>query len=167
MLGKATEMTPLVLPSEVTAIGGDAFGDFTILRSVMHPAECVRTEGGMRRAAFAVCRCPVAAAIQKGCSCKAITLSAGAVSGQYDDPDGSTMNEDRSSRLRECTALPAVVFPRGCASSGQPVEDDCPRPRGPGSLAGLQAFGQPVAAVHERLDSGPRSTHASAVERGA
>jgi hypothetical protein len=69
-LRKASDVTAVVLPSCVTAIGGDAFYRFTALTSMRRPAECATTEDGPSwpRGAFSRCSALVAVAIPKACT---------------------------------------------------------------------------------------------------
>jgi hypothetical protein len=69
-LGKAGEVTKVVLPNGVTAISGDAFRDFGSLTSVTVPAECARIADRLvlERGGFSGCGSLVKVAVAKGCT---------------------------------------------------------------------------------------------------
>jgi hypothetical protein len=118
-VGEASEVAWVVLPSGVSALGGDAFCNFATLASVTLPAGCLTIEDGtpFLPGAFARCGSLVTIAIPKGRMSigSSAFLRCASLTGVAIPPGCVSIGE---CAFGGCESLAEVALPRGCASVG-------------------------------------------------
>jgi hypothetical protein len=130
--GNESEVTEVVLPCGVTAIAGDAFCDYAMLRSLTIQPGCVTIEGGTGlnvqrqryEGAMAGCSSLVKAMIPATCA----TIGAFALSGCSGLSDlaiPSSVTTIGDEALCSCSGLTSVVIPSKVTNIGDSAFYDC------------------------------------------